>query len=103
MMSVLVVPAGFASIACVTLQKLHTRGHQAGLNLRGQYPITGVDLTRIDGIDGQTAQTILSAICKLRQNSIRVARIMAFWPFLGAMRRNSADNRYFPVLPAGRL
>jgi hypothetical protein len=58
MMSVLVVPAGFASIACVTLQKLHTRGHQAGLNLRGQYPITGVDLTRIDDIDGQTAQTI---------------------------------------------
>ena len=71
----------FCLIACVTPQKLHTHGHHAGLNLRGQCPITGVDLTRIDGIDGQTAQTIVSAICRLRQNSIRVARIMAFWPF----------------------
>jgi transposase len=39
------------------------RGHQSGFDLRGQlYRITGVDLTRIDGIEVQTAQTIISEV-----------------------------------------
>jgi hypothetical protein len=38
-------------------------GHQSGFDLRGQlYRITGVDLTRIDGIDVRTAQTIVSEV-----------------------------------------
>jgi transposase len=39
------------------------RGHQSGFDLRGQlYRITGVDLTRIDGIEVQNAQTIISEV-----------------------------------------
>src|SRR5207245_11172377 len=39
------------------------RGHQSGFDLRGQlYRITGVDLTRIDGIEVQNAQTIVSEV-----------------------------------------
>ena len=39
------------------------RGHQSGFDLRGQlYRITGVDLTRIAGIEVQTAQTIISEV-----------------------------------------
>jgi transposase len=39
------------------------RGHQSGFDLRGQlYRITGVDLTRIDGIDVQNAQTMVSEV-----------------------------------------
>ena len=37
--------------------------HQSGFDLRGQlYRITGVDLSRIDGIEVQTAQTIISEV-----------------------------------------
>src|SRR6266702_8447194 len=39
------------------------RGHQSGFDLRGQlYRITGVDLTRIDGIEVQNEQTIVSEV-----------------------------------------
>jgi len=39
------------------------RRHQSGFDLRGQlYRITGVDLTRIDGIEVQNAQTIVSEV-----------------------------------------
>jgi hypothetical protein len=39
------------------------RGHPSGFDLRGQlYRITGVDLTRIDGIEVQNAQTIISEV-----------------------------------------
>ena len=42
---------------------IDARGHQSGFDLRGQlYHITGVDLTRIDGIEVQHAQTIVSAV-----------------------------------------
>jgi transposase len=39
------------------------RRHPSGFDLRGQlYRITGVDLTQIDGIEVQTAQTIVSEV-----------------------------------------
>jgi hypothetical protein len=39
------------------------RGHQSGFDLRGQlYRITGVGLARIDGIEVQNAQTIVSEV-----------------------------------------
>ena len=37
--------------------------HQPGYDLRGElYRVTGVDLTQIDGIDVQTAQTVISEV-----------------------------------------
>jgi len=40
------------------------RRHASGFDLRGQlYRITGVDLTQIDGIEVQNAQTIVSEVC----------------------------------------
>jgi transposase len=39
------------------------RKHEPRFNLRGQlYRITGVDLTQIDGVDVQTAQTVISEV-----------------------------------------
>ena len=39
------------------------RKHKPSFDLRGQlYRITGVDLTEIDGVDVQTAQTVLSEV-----------------------------------------
>jgi len=39
------------------------RKHESGFDVRGQlYRITGVDLTQIDGVDVQTAQTVISEV-----------------------------------------